>query len=88
MHIGTECLVSYGVSFGMPRDSILVDKFGHVINRLLEAGLTKKWFVDAMDAVAKSSGAAQKPENAPFNLEQLQARTLFWNKLQVYLRTL
>ncbi len=77
MHIGTECLVSFGVSFGLPKDSILVDKFSFIINQLLEAGLTRKWFNDAMDDVAKSSKAAQKPENAPFTLEQLQVRTIF-----------
>ncbi len=74
MHIGSECLASYGVSFALPRDSILTNKFSEIMQRLLEAGLTSKWFGDAMDDVAKSREAAHRTKKVAFNLEHLQVR--------------
>ncbi len=77
-HIGSECLTSYGVSFSLPKGSMLTPKFGEVIQRLLEAGLTRKWFKDAMDDVAKSSRQSQRPRHEVFTLGALQVQTCFY----------
>ncbi len=78
LHIGRECLISFAITFGTPKDSVLNDKFGDVITGLLEAGLTHKWYSDAMDDVAKSARNAKgrsRSQHTPYNFSQLQVHT-------------
>ena len=43
-----------------------------VIQRFIEAGLTRKWFNDEMDSVHVLTKILSRPELEPFSINQLQ----------------
>ena len=76
MHVMKECLTPYRVAFGLSKGNPLTRPFGRVIQRLIEAGLVRKWMKDELDLIARLSEVKTEAEAKPWTLNELQGAFL------------
>ena len=69
-----ECSKPFNICFGLPKNSVFTAPISEVIVRLKEAGITRKFFTDEMDSVAKVAKTDSKTEDTaePLTLEMVQ----------------
>lgn len=72
MHIMQQCLTPYRVALALSKGNPLTGPFSEAIQRLVEAGLSKKWLRDELDAIARLSEVSEKASSKPWTLDQLQ----------------
>lgn len=81
LHIVNECLTSYFISLIVPKGSAFLDIFNEVISRLVEAGLTLKWYQDVEyteTLIRLMKLNKNKKLWEPFNLYALQGAFFVW----------
>ncbi|EFA05247.1 hypothetical protein TcasGA2_TC015398 [Tribolium castaneum] len=81
LHIVNECLTSYFISYIVPKGSALLAIFDHVILRIVESGLTLKWYQDVeyTEMLVKLQHLNQKKNLwEPFSLYSLQGAFFLW----------
>ena len=73
-HVARECSKPFNICFGLPKNSVFTAPISEVIVRLKEAGITRKFFTDEMDSVAKVATKDSKTESTaePLTLEMVQ----------------
>lgn len=81
IHIMSECLASYLISYIVPKGSALLNAFNKVILRLVQSGLTLKWYNDVefsivLEKLMKLYGI--KTLWRPFSLYNIQSAFFIW----------
>ncbi|XP_063924686.1 uncharacterized protein LOC135138639 [Zophobas morio] len=81
LHVVNECFTSYFISYIVPRGSALLNIFDVILLRLVESGLTSKWYQDVEYSITTEELMNlnhRKKLWRAFNLFDLQAAFFLW----------